>query len=99
LISFSCDKCEKAEYIKESLGCEQPTKTPSFWLEDKEEWWNCPRKFINQSVSDFLEKYDAYNKKLATPPDFDLQSARFNIAVKVFESYLVKFIAMKKGEE
>jgi hypothetical protein len=98
LISFDCKKCLNAPYIKENLGCESPTQTPAAWLDENEEWFNCPIRFINKSTLDFIEKYDAYRNKMATPPDFDKQSARFNIAVKYFESELSRFIEMKQGK-
>ena len=98
MIGFSCSKCRDAPYIKESLGCDGPTQTPAAWLDEEEQWYNCPIKFINQSSLDFIEKYDAYKNKMATPPDYEKQSARFNMAIRFFESELSRFIEMKQGK-
>jgi hypothetical protein len=98
LIAFSCTQCELAPYTKDSLGCENTTQTPAAWLDEDEEWHNCPIKFVSQSVIDFMEKYDSYKNKMATPPDFENQSAKFNSAVRIFESYLSKYNEMKQGK-
>lgn len=98
LISFSCDKCQSAPYIQETLGCETPIKTAATWLGPDEEFYNCPIRFIMSNSYEFLEKYDSYHSGLSTPPDFERHSAKFLLAVKVFDSYVRNFTEMKRGE-
>lgn len=69
------------------------------WLDADEDWYNCPLKFVNNSIYDFIMKYDSYKNGTATPPDFEMQSARFNQAVRFFDSKVSEFIEMKKGEK
>jgi len=109
LLGYSCDTCNEglteeqkqdpdASYIKVSRGCEKPTQMPStIRLDPDEEWYNCPLRFISQSVHDFLGKYDAYKKGLSTPPDYDDQAQKFIEAVNVFEYYIGKYVNAKKG--
>jgi hypothetical protein len=85
--------------MRETLGCEQPTQVPATWLEAEEEFYNCPIRFIPTCCYEFIEKYNAYKNKMATPPDYEKQSARFNQAVKVFENYLNQFIEEKQGRK
>lgn len=98
LIGFSCDICRDAPFTKDNLGCENPTQTPAAWLDENEEWYNCPLKFIPMSVIDFLEKYDAYKNSIASPPDFENQSAKFIIAVRYFENHINKYNRIKQGK-
>lgn len=96
LVDFSCDRCDEAPYVRENLGCEKPAQIPADWFGTNEEWYNCPIKFLMSSVNEFFDKYDLYKSGLATPPDYDLQSAKFILAVRIYESYLGKFIEEKK---
>jgi len=98
LLAFSCDKCAEAPYIKDTLGCEVPLKFAALWLSDEDEFYNCPIKFIMQSSRELIEKMDSYKNGLSTPPEFEKQSAKFLLGVRVYEGYLSKFNAMKKGE-
>jgi len=68
-------------------------------LDQDEEWYSCPLKFINQSCYDFLDKFDSYKNQMSTPPDFESQSYKFNTGVKAFEYYLNKYTSMKQGTE
>lgn len=109
LIAFSCERCQAASiqdnngneisnYIKESLGCEHPTQTPATWLDENEEWFNCPIQFISQSVFAFFEKYDSFKNGLSMPLNYEDQIGKFNLAVKSFEYYLNKFTEQKQGK-
>jgi hypothetical protein len=84
--------------MKLTLGCETPTQAPSEWLDEKEEWFNCPINFISGDCMNFLSKYDAYKNHFATPPDYEKQNAVFNEAVKYFESQVSHFTEMKTGK-
>ena len=94
LISFSCSKCKSAPYIKDTLGCDKPMETAATWLGEEDEFYNCPIKFITENTGQFFEKYDSYKNGIATPPDYEKQSAKFFIALRTFEYYLDKFITM-----
>jgi hypothetical protein len=97
LISFSCDKCLDAPYIKENLGCDQPTQTPARWLDEDEEWYNCPMRFIPSSVVSFILEYDSYKDKWSTPPRYGDFGAKFLQAKIYLENCLNKYTAMKQG--
>lgn len=97
LISFSCGKCQAAPYIKDTLGCEEPTQTPAFWFEKDEEWFNCPLKFITEEVLDFLNEYDSLKTNLARPKEYGEQSSKFYEAVRVLENNISKFVKEKEG--
>lgn len=97
LIDFSCERCKEAPYIKEAIGCDKPTKNPAKWWHD-DEFYNCPIRFIMQSTYEFLEKIDSYRSGLSTPPDYEKQSARFLLAIKVFDHYIYKFTQLKQGK-
>ena len=84
--------------MKLTLGCEVPTKSGTQWLDEDEEWFNCPINFINESAMDFLKKYDAYKNNFATPPDYEKQSAVFNEAIKYFEGEVAHFTEVKTGK-
>jgi len=88
---LSCKNCEAAPYSKGQLGCEEPTQTPAYWFDEDEEWWNCPLRFIPQGIYEFLEIYDSYKAGLSAPLEYDKQSAKFNMAVRAFNSYMVQF--------
>lgn len=98
LIAFSCEQCEAAPYIKEVNGCDKPTEAPACWLGEEDKFYNCPIRFILQSVYELVEKMDSYKARLSTPPAFENQSARFLLGVKVYEHYYSKFILLKQGK-
>ena len=98
MISFSCDKCAEAPYIKDSLGCEKPLETAAAWLGEGELFYSCPIKFILPNTYELIEKMDSYKNGIATPPDFEKQSAKFLSGVKAYNYYLAKSNAIKKGE-
>ena len=98
LISFSCDKCLDAPYIKDTLGCDGPTQAPARWLDENEEWFNCPIKFIKQDALDFLDKFDSYKNNISTPPDYENQAARFLEAVGYFNSCVNRYTEIKQGK-
>ena len=93
-----CSGCQHRSYIKDSLGCEKPLETPAFWLGEDDEFYNCPRQFIMHNTYELIEQIDSYKSGLSTPPDFNNQSARFLLAVKVFDYYMSKFLALKQGK-
>jgi hypothetical protein len=107
VISFSCEKCISADvikdekvvdnYIKKAQGCIEPLEKPARWIDEDEDWYNCPVRFICRSASDFLEEYNAYKKQIATPPVFGSHSAKFLEAVWVFEGMIAKFHEEQKG--
>jgi len=80
------------------MGCEKPLETAATWLGEEDEFYNCPVRFITTSTRDFLEKYDSYRSRMATPPDFEKQSANFISAIGIFERSVDKFLKLKKGE-
>ena len=84
--------------MKLTLGCETPTQAPVEWLDENEQWFNCPINFINESAMAFLSKYDSYKNGMAAPPDYGRQAASFFEAVKYFESQLTHFIEVKTGK-
>ena len=98
MIAFNCNQCREAPYIKEIRGCEKPTQTPAHWLDEDEDWYQCPRLFIPPKCWEFFNKYCSYKDDTATPPDFEKQSAKFNSAKIVYENYLAKFLKQKNGE-
>jgi hypothetical protein len=98
LIGFSCEKCNEAPYIKDTLGCDKPMEIAATWLGPDEEFYNCPIRFIMQNSCELLEKMDSYKTGLSTPPDFENHSAKFLLGVKVFDHYYRKLDALKKGE-
>lgn len=97
LISFSCEKCQSAPYIRDTLGCEKPTQEPAHWLDENEAWYSCPIQFITQGCCEFMEKYDSYKSQLSTPPNYEKQSAKFIEGVKYYEHCLRKYTEMKQG--
>jgi hypothetical protein len=80
------------------MGCKKPLEIAAKWLEDEEEFFNCPMQFITVGTCDFLEKYDCYKKGTATPPDYERQSANFITAAGLLERSIDKFLKLKKGE-
>lgn len=80
------------------MGCETPTQTPTAWLEKDELWYNCPRKFLIDSVLDFLQEYNSCKDHISTPRPYNEQSAKFLAAVSVYESFCARFIAEKQGD-
>ena len=95
LIAFSCEKCNDSPYIKDSLGCEKPLKDAATWIGPDDEFYNCPIRFITDSTYDFIEKYDC--RKFYTGNQYEKESAKFLLAVRIFERYLSKFMEMKNG--
>lgn len=98
LISFSCSKCQEAPYIKDTLGCEKPLEVAAKWLGEEDEFYNCPVMFIMSNTYELLEKMDNYKNGLSTPPDYEMQSAKFLCGVRLLDSYIAKFTSIKKGE-
>ena len=45
-----------------------------------------------------IEKHDSYKSGLATPPDYERQSAKFLSGVRLFDHYVNYFTQLKKGE-
>jgi hypothetical protein len=55
-------------------------------------------RFVPASVSELLEKLDAYKNHMATPPDYEKQSAKFLYGVRAFEHYVKKYVDIVRGE-
>jgi hypothetical protein len=97
LLGFDCSVCQDAPYIKEARGCEKPLSVPMILMEADEEWYNCPLQFVSVGVEEFVGKYNSYKAGLATPPDFDFQSAKFIEGVHFFDHWTKKYSEMTKN--
>lgn len=50
-----------------------------------------------QNTHELLDKMDSYTNRLATPPDYEKQSAKFLLGVRIFKEYCSEFVEMKRG--
>lgn len=98
IIGMNCATCESAPYLKETFGCDTPTQNAATWLDEGEEWFSCPVRFITASTMDFLREYDAYKDKFATAPVYGQMSAKFIEAKQVLDHYISKYTDQKQGK-
>ena len=78
--------------MRESWGCEKPA--PAVVWEDPElgEFFNCPLKFISETVVDWYEEY-SYNQDFgAAAPAFLKQSAKFVEAVRLYKTAFGEYL-------
>jgi len=88
--------------MRDSWGCEIPAPV-AVW-EDPElgEFFNCPLKFIAETVVDWHEEYAYYQNFAGTAPPFLKQSAKFVEAVQEYKIALNGYLSKtspKKGDK
>ncbi|MDR0307632.1 MAG: hypothetical protein LBI42_12460 [Chitinispirillales bacterium] len=79
--------------MRESWGCDKPA--PAAVWEDPElgEFFNCPLKFISETVVDWYEEY-SYNQDFsAAAPAFLKQSAKFAEACRLYKTAFNEYLA------
>lgn len=79
--------------MRQSWGCEEPVPV-AVW-EDPElgEFYNCPLKFVSATVCDWYEEYSYYQEFAGSAPSFNVQSAKFIEAARVYRNAFNEYLA------
>jgi len=88
--------------MRREWGCED--RAPAAVWEDPElgEFFNCPLKFISETVVDWYEEYSYYQDFAGAAPEFFKQSAKFVDAARIYKAALNECAAKaarKKGNK
>ncbi|MDR2728507.1 MAG: hypothetical protein LBB56_05185 [Chitinispirillales bacterium] len=88
--------------MREEWGCED--RAPAAVWEEPElgEFFNCPLKFISETVVDWYEEYSYYQDFAGAAPAFLKQSAKFIEAARIYKTALNEYMAKsskKKGNK
>lgn len=75
-------------------GCDKPTQM-TVWEFDEERFYNCPMKFISDSVAEWYENY-SYDKEMGTAESYTDQSVRYIDARSYYMGRYSKYSQMKK---
>ena len=94
---FQCSRCETNPKLKDVWGCDKKTQMPNPTFEEMEngmhyKYWQCPRKFIPDSIFKFLLIKNYHESFPSAPmPAFEDVSPRFLIANNYYENKLNEY--------
>lgn len=80
------------------LGCEESTQV-AVWEDDEDEFYNCPRKFITESVIDFYDELSVYKEIPGSSPKFENFSNKFLEGFKYYTQQYNRFYSAKLKEK
>jgi hypothetical protein len=90
-LGFDCQQCRNDPELKETWGCEKP-KQVAVWQDDEDnEFYNCPLRFVPQTVYDWFYEYEYYQLFQGSAPAFEKQAAKFYDAARVYKMTLLKY--------
>lgn len=97
LDAFKCDSCnEETREKRNCCGCESHD-TPVYYNEHVGEFYSCPLNFIPDSIIEFADRYDYYEKYPSAAPEFEDVNPRYWASVKFYESF--KYKVMNKDNK
>lgn len=91
---YRCTECASNPKLKDVWGCEKKTKLKQPTFKDMingvlYQYWNCPVKFIPNSVYEFLRIKNFYSRYPgASMPDFENISPRFLLMDEIYTNEL-----------
>ena len=90
LDGFECASCTSE--LQESRNCvgKEDHETPVYYHPEVGEFYACPLTFISPVISDFVDRYDYYEKYPSAVLSYEDVNPRFWEAVKFYESFKYK---------
>ena len=80
--------CERDPDLKTAWGCEEPTQN-AVWAHGENEYFNCPLKFIPETIWQWFEELQYCQKFLGTALNYKKQSAKFVDALFYYDSMAI----------
>jgi len=79
--------------MRDAWGCENPAPAAVWEGPELGEFFNCPLKFVSETVVDWYEEYSYYQDFAGAAPPFFKQSAKFIEAVKIYKTAHNEYLA------
>ena len=87
LDSFQCWDCTEDMREQRNCACNDNDDKPVFYYPEVGEYYACPLKFISESILEFIDRYDFYEKYPTSAPSYEEVNPRFWEALKFYESF------------
>jgi hypothetical protein len=99
---YRCGECKSNPNLKAAWGCENESRMaePTFVDDDGNKYWNCPVRYIPDSIINFLREYDYYKRfPSALSIGYAAMSPRFKAAMEIYEAeYLANMKELQHGK-
>lgn len=71
---FNCEACQHDPGLMEKWGCDKPTQD-AVWETEEDQFYSCPLKWINTSLSNWYEEINYYKEFGGAPKYEELNPA------------------------
>jgi len=98
-ITLKCHSCHGNNFMRALNGCEAVLETPVETIPFNEtlfEYYNCPSKFIPDSLSEFISMYQ-FGVDFGGLGSYNEQTSKFIEAAQLYKSRLNHFRSVKNG--